>query len=146
MTAFLVAAAVTAVFALVLAVRASANVRACAICAGVSVTWTALLAARALGVSVDPVLVAVLVGESATGAMYLLERKLPERLHIFKLPFLLTVTLAAYAALDADGGRTWAPYAFLAALWTAFGLVHALRRGTRGRVIAARLIECCKNW
>lgn len=74
--------AIVSVFILTGAVRLVGKMlewRICAICAGVSLTWLWLLAARWLGYSIDPIVPAVLMGGSVVGAAYQLENKLPPR-------------------------------------------------------------------
>lgn len=50
--------------------------RICPICVGVSGTWLSLLAARAAGLPVDPVLIGILMGGSVVGIAYRAERYL----------------------------------------------------------------------
>ena len=84
---------VAGLFLLFLGVQQLTSVRVCALCAAVSVTWLVLLALYLLGYVTAPIVIAVLMGESVTGVFYLLERKTSERLHLFRLPALLTLTL-----------------------------------------------------
>ena len=51
--------------------------RVCAICAGVSITWMWIVAARIFGYAIDSVVPAVLMGGSVVGLAYQLETKLP---------------------------------------------------------------------
>lgn len=53
------------------------KIRICPICVVVSGTWIALLVARYLGYPVDLTLIAMLMGGSAVGISYTLEKKLP---------------------------------------------------------------------
>ena len=57
--------------------RAVAKARVCPICAGVSATWAWLLVARAMGVAVDPVPLALLIGGSAVGGADWIASRLP---------------------------------------------------------------------
>ncbi|MDP1719094.1 MAG: hypothetical protein Q8L24_01575 [bacterium] len=49
----------------------------CPICAGVSGTWLWLLIAYFIGIPIDPVLPAMLMGGSVVGVMYQIEKRLP---------------------------------------------------------------------
>ncbi len=138
-----VTVAVAALFAVMLALR-SLGLRLCAICASVTLTWAVLLALYRLGLFPYPSVVALLMGESVVGLYFLVERRAREDLLVFRLPFLLTLTLAAYALLGQ--GPVLAPLAALAAIWAVFAAVHAGRTRGRARALAARLIACCKNW
>lgn len=62
---------------LTLAVNRWRRLKICPICAGVSLTWILLLVARELGGEIDPVVLALLLGASAAGSAYWLEKKLP---------------------------------------------------------------------
>ena len=117
----------------------------CAMCAAVSGSWFAMLAMRAGGVTIDPLLIGVLMGESVTGIVYLAERTTAERHHVFRMPLLLTLTLVSYVLLGASGAAEPVAYGVLGTIWSAFGLI-ALGRDGRARKYADRLIACCKDW
>lgn len=144
-TLFVALAAITTLFLTLLAVKNASRLRYCVMCAGVSLTWIGLLAASRLGVAVDPTIVALLVGQSVVGTYYLAERRLPERFHIFRLPFLLTMTAAAAALLGALTA-TASVLLLLVAAWAAFGFVFAYRQDARVRAFAGRVVACCRDW
>ncbi|MFA4831196.1 MAG: hypothetical protein WC862_05270 [Patescibacteria group bacterium] len=139
-------AAITAIFIAILIVKKITRSQICAICAGVSLTWIALLAGHWLGwLAIDPLLIAVLMGQSVVGLYYLLERKFAERWGLFRLPFLLSCTFATYLLLGYHGGFLGAVI-FVAALWTMFGLLFLFRGSPRWQKIAKQIAACCKNW
>lgn len=134
-----------ALFILFIALRSIFNIKICALCAAVSTTWILLLALLYTGKEIDPILIGILMGGSAVGLMYYLEDKLPERYHIFKFPFLITLILLIYLLLaqDTDNSRL---YIGLASLWAVFIALYFLRHRKNFKGTAKRLIECCKNW
>lgn len=74
----------------------------CAICATVSLTWIALLIAKYFGYVVDNIIIAILMGESITGIMYLFEdyaKRKNKKLVILKVFIILLGTLIVYWVL-----------------------------------------------
>jgi len=74
----------------------------CAICAAVSLTWMALLLAKFFGYAVDDIIIAILMGESITGIMYLFEdyaNRKNKKLIILKVLIILLGTLIVYGVL-----------------------------------------------
>lgn len=124
-------------FLFVLFILLPPALKVCALCASISVTWVTLLALFYIGKSIDPVSIGILMGGSIVGAMYFLERKLPESYQVFKLPFFLTLFSMAYLVLG--GFFIFQPFIILIVLWI---MVVALKH----KGIRKRMIECCKNW
>lgn len=123
--------------------------RWCSMCAAVSGTWLVLLVLWSLGKVNDPVLIAVLMGESVVGGMYLFERMARragrEALLIFRFPLVLAGTLAVYAVLGVRSGLAVATVITLVVWLVAVGLyVYRTKEAVRGTV--KKLIACCKNW
>lgn len=137
-------ASVTALFAVLLAAKAAIGRRFCVICASVGTTWLGLLIALRAGAFADRTTVALLMGQSVVGIYYLAEKRLSERYHVFRLPFLLTLTAAAAAALGMPLGLG-TPF-LLAALWACFAFVFALRHLPSARALADRVVACCRDW
>lgn len=135
----------TTLFILFIALRSIFKMHICALCAAVSTTWILLLALLYTGKEIDPILIGILMGGSAVGLMYYLEDKLPERYHIFKFPFLITLILLIYLLLaqDAGGSRF---YIDLTSLWAVFIVLYFLRHRQIFEGAIKQLIECCKNW
>lgn len=73
--------------------------RVCAICAGSAGTWLILLVLRALGITVDATVIAVLTGGSAVGIAYQGEKMLlpGKNQLLWKMLFIPIGFLAAYA-------------------------------------------------
>jgi hypothetical protein len=136
---------VTSVFAILLAAKSFLRIKICPLCAGVFLTWTALLAMSWLGYAVDRTIVAVLVGESVVGLYHLAEKKFKAEWGVFRLPFLLSLTLVAFLLLGADR-RPLPAAAFLAILWLIPAAAYAWRHKPAGRELMKKLIACCRDW
>ncbi len=144
--AFYVFAAITALFFTLLLLKTliKSKSRLCVICASVSITWIALLALYWKGYFENTVLLGMLMGQSVTGIFYLVEKKTKKELHVFRLPFLLTLTFAFYSLLTLQGNLKTA--ALVSALWAAFLLLFIYRKNSKANAVVKKLIECCKNW
>ncbi len=121
------------------------NKRFCAICAAVSLTWIALLIPYWSGLFRDGILVALLLGQTILGVFYLVEKKVPEKLLVFRLPFLLTLIALGYSLLVPVGGSVWIVL-FIAILWTVFILFYASKKNKVMGSFVKRMVKCCKEW
>ena len=147
MIIFLAFASIAVLTAFAFAIRRLARVPLCPICAGVAGTWAWLLLASWYGVSMDPVLPALLMGGSVVGITYQLER----RIRPGHSPLLMKAVLMPLGFLAA--------YALLARVWplglaAAVGIVAASAfflfppraapggHGTRERLVK-ELDDCC---
>lgn len=72
----LVSASILAIAALAGVARRVFGLSLCPICFGVAGTWSWMLVARYLGLAVETTMLPILLGGSAVGAAYLLEKKL----------------------------------------------------------------------
>lgn len=117
----------------------------CVICTSVSTTWIALLLLHWLGKFDQPLIIAVLMGQSIVGLYYFLEDRTKEQFHIFRLPLLLTLTLAALVMLGVDTDLVYSA-SLLAALWAGLSLLFFYRQHPKTRVVVDRIIACCKDW
>lgn len=133
-----------ALFAFFLAFRLLTGIKICALCAAAASTWLVLLVLFFINQSADPVLIAVLMGGSVVGLMYLLVDKLPERFGIFKLPFFLTGVSLTYVILI---GRLELSAGLVLGLLWLLSIILFISRGESnlGRW-AQKIIACCKNW
>ncbi len=147
MIIFLAFASIAVLTAFAFAIRRLARVPLCPICAGVAGTWAWLLLASWYGVSMDPVLPALLMGGSVVGITYQLER----RIRPGHSPLLMKAVLVPLGFLAA--------YALLARLWplglaASVGIIAASAffllpsrgtpggHGTRERLVK-ELEQCC---
>ncbi|HIH13156.1 MAG: hypothetical protein QT02_C0004G0053 [archaeon GW2011_AR9] len=115
----------------------------CAICIAVSGTWIILLILWWLGWFENTIIIALLMGQSITGIFYLLEKKVPERWTFFRLPFITSLLIIAYAALKGDIGYA---LMFISLLWLLFGLIFAYQQNAPVKTMVKKIIECCKRW
>lgn len=135
---------ISALFALFLAIKDIVKWKICAICLGVSATWAIMLALYWLDIFKDPLVLGVLMGQSILGVYYLLEKKVSEELHVFRLPFFLTATFIALLLLKAQ--MDIYVVIFLAGIWAIFGLVYAGRKKDGTGIFFKKIIACCRDW
>lgn len=88
----------------------------CAICAAVSLTWLSLLVLWLAGLKIEPIIIAILMGQSIVGIMYKSEEYFKKReLSKFWLVRILMITLG-----------TLLVYFLLKQLWTLFTTIVGL--------------------
>ncbi len=143
--AVLVLSVIVVLFAVLLTVKSITRWKFCVICVSVSITWIALLALYWLGLFKHPVIIAVLMGQTIVGLYYFLEKRTAQEFHIFRLPLLLTMTLAAFIALGVSTDLATG-MGLMALLWTALSLLYLYRRNPKTKLVVDRIIACCKDW
>jgi hypothetical protein len=141
----LVLLVIAVLFVGLLIIKSITKWKFCVICTSVSVTWMALLVSYWLEIFDQPVIIAVLMGQSIVGVYYFLENKTDEELHVFRLPLLLTLTLATFAALGVTTDLVYG-LGLLAALWVVLSLLYLYRQNPKTRIVVDRIIACCKDW
>ena len=114
----------------------------CAICGAVVLTWLALLILYWLGIFQNKIILALLIGESALGIFYVVERKVREKLKIFRLPFLLTLIFLAYLLLEIPKDII-IDIIFLIIIWIVFILIYLYRGNRKTKRIIKKLVKCC---
>jgi len=142
---FLIVSLIIAVFVGSLIVQSVTKKTFCALCVSVSLSWAIFLAVALFTQWFDPKILAVFMGTSITGILYVVEKKIPPRLNIFKMPFFLSLALTAYALV----GLVSAPVPLMllmGSLWLITGFIYLFQTHPRLKHIATRLIECCKNF
>lgn len=137
--------AIAILFAFLLLIKNFTTWRFCVLCVAVSLTWIGLLILRELGYVDQPLVLGVLMGESAFGAYHLADKKAPPAWHVFRLPFLLTATSIALVVLS-PSVPLGLLIIFLASLWIVIAVIFVQRDHDRLHTIAKRLIACCKDW
>ncbi|PIR97474.1 MAG: hypothetical protein COT91_01120 [Candidatus Doudnabacteria bacterium CG10_big_fil_rev_8_21_14_0_10_41_10] len=136
---------IIALFFLLLAVKSLFKGKFCVICSSISFTWATYLVLNKLGYFQDTVLLGILMGQTVVGIYYLIDRKIKEDLRIFRLPFILSLTLAAYFTLNPV--KEGLPvFLLLVILWVVFILTYTFRRQSGFGGFVKKIIECCKNW
>lgn len=137
--------AIAGLFGLLLAAKQIAkNLKYCAICLAVSLTWLSLLVLFWSDVFDDQVLVAVLMGQSSLGLYYLFEKHVPKELLVFRLPLLITLALVAYSLLTLSLALDAVIIAV--GLWLVIGVLYGMRANPEIKNKVKALIECCSGW
>lgn len=116
----------------------------CAICASVTTTWITLLVLFQAGFAIDPLVIGILMGGSGVGAMYLLEKKLEENYHLFRLAFLATVIALTYLLIAERIAVE--SIVVLLLLWLASLGLFLKRDSQSFQKVVSKIIQCCKNW
>lgn len=137
--------AVSLLFFSLLFIKEKTRRQFCVICASISSAWLIFLALHFLGYFKDMIILGILMGQSITGIYYFAEKKTKEKLHLFRLPFLLTLTLVVYAVIG-NQNEISSIIIFVIVLWVIFAGLYGYRnRGSVGK-FSKKIIECCKNW
>jgi len=117
--------------------------KVCAICAAVSTTWLSLLVLYFLGIFEDKIIIAILAGQSIVGVYYLMEKKVSERLLVFRLPFLLTLT--AFIYLIFSGLEYIIGIALLLTfIWAVMALFWLYSSNPKLNKLVNKIVECCR--
>ncbi|PIZ76056.1 hypothetical protein COY05_02645 [Candidatus Peregrinibacteria bacterium CG_4_10_14_0_2_um_filter_38_24] len=144
---FLIFGSITILFLLFIIFRAFLKIRVCALCASVGLTWVALLTLYRLNLFNNPLLIALLIGNSVVGLYYLVEKKISEKFHVFRLPFFLTLLLVGYSLIGIfDFAEIASSIVLVLGLWGVFGLMYFYRNNSRFKSSVSHIIDCCKNW
>ena len=141
----LIIIAITALFFVLLAIKGRTKRNFCVLCASISITWLVLFILYWLGYYENTLILGILMGESITGIFYLAEKNIRKEFHLFRLPFILTLTLMAYVLL-ATSVPAVSVIVYLAALWALFIIFYISRLQGRISQLVKKIIECCKNW
>ena len=115
----------------------------CPICAGVFLTWVALVGAYFAGYGIDPVIPALLMGGSAVGVAYQLEKKLGRlsantRL-LWKTFFIPAGFVVAYAVLE----QSWTVVLLALVFMFLISLAPLPSRGESARALEKKMEDCC---
>ena len=117
--------------------------KVCAICAAVSATWLSLLGLYLLGKFEDKIIIAILAGQSVVGIYYFLEKKVSEKLLVFRLPFLLTLTAVIYLIFSGIKyviGLTL----LLIFIWIVMAFLFIYSSNPKLNALVNKIVECCK--
>ncbi|MBI5389645.1 hypothetical protein HZB01_04685 [Candidatus Woesearchaeota archaeon] len=147
----LVFVGITGMFLMLLLVKellpAEIKQRFCVLCSSVFVVWVALLILLRIGFFQNPILIALLIGQTTIGLFYLIEHALEnkyKRYLLFRLPIYLTLTLIAYLIINP---REVAGAVVVAGgVWTLLGLVYLYQQIPRLNTFVNKVVECCKRW
>lgn len=132
---------ITLIFTLAVLARNKLNLRICAMCVSIAITWLGLLLLYKLSRFHDPILLAILMGQSISGLFYTLKDRVPKELRIFTLPFFLTLTAIFYALVTSK--LVVPAFVLLAVLWTAGWLIFTSRNDPGKKDLANATMDCC---
>jgi len=82
------------------------------------------------------------MGQTIVGVYYLAEKHVPRQLLVFRLPFLLTMTLIAYSVLNWRSSLLPVFWLVLT-LWVLGQLILSYRSDPIRPSLAKKLIDCC---
>ena len=135
---------ITVLFFIVLIVAKKLDVKMCAICGGILLTWIGLFALYRAGYFKDAVLLALLMGQSITGAYYFIKKRVARALQIFTLPFMLTLLALAYFSINWTQSVT-IPLSALLVLWIVAYIIFAYRNDPGKKMVADAMMHCCED-
>lgn len=127
-----------------LVVKALTGLRVCLICGAVFGTWLVLLLLYHGGYYANTTIIALLVGQSIVGGIYLLRSRLPDQFDVFLLPALLTATVGGYMLLRPELLVYSIEIVILA--WIATSVLYAHRENERISAIVHEIKTCCRDW
>lgn len=137
--------AISILFVVFLIVKEALRRQLCVLCASIAATWIVALVLFWKGLFQDRFLLGLLMGQSITGAYYLVDRwKGNTAAGIFRLPFVLTL-IVLFASL-VNGREVSGAAAVAGVMWSLMLLIFALRKNEGVKRVAERIIQCCKNW
>ena len=146
MNVLIVMVSIVIAFPILFAIKELSRKYFCVICASVSVTWFLLVVLFRLGYFTDPVIVALLMGESVLGIYYLVEKRVPDMFLLFRLPFLLTLTALMYLLLMGIFDGVLYVVLLLGLLWGGTFVIYSWQSNAYARTVIKKMIACCRGW
>lgn len=136
---------ILALFLLILLVKSLLNSKnICAICSSIFLSWIFLLILFYANKFTNQIIISILIGMSITGIYYLAEKKVNEKLTIFRLPFISSLIYFGYFLITLS--FQFNAIIFILALWFAFFLLYLFKENPALKSFANKLVECCRNW
>lgn len=141
---FIALGVLTALFLLLVTIRSVSDRTFCVLCVSVSGTWLFLLGLFFIGRYEEPIIIALLIGQSIVGVYYRLQATLPDRFEIFTLPYILTATVGGYLLLST---ANWSTILIaLGIVWLVASLGYYYRENQTLRTYFDAVIACCRDW
>jgi hypothetical protein len=137
--------AIIALFVLLLILKSLTKLKFCVICISISITWIGLVVLYWMDLFNNPIFLGILIGQSIVGFYYFLEKRMPEKFHLFRLPFLLSLTLFGYSLIETPD-KALSIISLLGIVWAILILMYYYRTKTSMRSVVDKLIACCKDW
>ena len=131
-------------FAVLVTIKSFIRKEFCAICTSVTITWIVLLIAYMTRILNDQIIIGILIGQTIHGAYTILTKK--EKMKIYSLPILLTLTTIGYALITRSIPNQFIVLTILTTMWAFALLLNAHIYNPKIQKIAKNIINCCKNW
>lgn len=131
-------------FVFYMIVKSGFHIKFCVLCAAISTTWLGLLWLYKLGRFNDPVILALLMGQSITGIFYMVESRVTRELRIFTLPFFLTLIAVFYYFIKGFHGSL-PVFSILLILWLMGYAIFASRNDPGKKPLVETVINCCQD-
>ncbi len=136
--------AITGLFISGLIAKKLLSLKICLICGSVVVTWMTLFVLYRAGYFHDPVLLSLLMGQSVTGLFYFTEKRVPQVLRVFTLPFFLTLTVIFYYMITPTKDIFPALFVLLG-LWVVAYTLFAWRNDSGKKQLTDAVMHCCED-
>lgn len=136
--------AILGLFIFLLFIKEITKLRFCVICVSISSTWLILLLLYWFGYFDNMLLVAILMGESSLGVYYLLEKRVKEKFHLFRLPFLFLLVYIVYSLINLS--IEIQTLLTLLIIWVLFFIIFMYKTNPKIKKVTNKIIECCKDW
>ncbi len=136
---------ILSVFTLLLILKPFLKKEFCVLCVAVSLTWMGLLFSFWLELIEDQVIIALLMGQTTVGIFYLIEKKVKEKLLLFRLPFLLTMILLTYFLL-LPAKSSLAPFMVVVVTWIITLGMYLHQTNSKINKAIKKIVECCQRW
>ncbi len=111
----------------------------CALCTAVAITWLGFLLAFYKNVFHDKVIIALLLGGTVVGILYVLWKKYK----FFLLPIFLTLVAMAYSIIEKFEKNA---LFFVIFVWFLFFIIFLFKKNKFIKKSINKIIACCRNW
>lgn len=136
--------AITVLFVILFILKSLIKKEFCVICGAVFITWVSLLILFKLNYFNNQIILAILLGESALGIYYLIDKKL-ELAKVFRLPLILTLITMAYSLISVPDDLIRV-LIFLTITWLLFIIIYSYKSNDKVKILIDKLVKCCKEW
>lgn len=116
----------------------------CVLCAATVGVWLTLLILSLMGLFGNTVILAILMGGSCVGIVYMFEKHASRNSQIFKFPLYLTLVVAVYSVLQ--WSFVTSAIALVVLLWILSAVLFFGQKYPALKVWGEKIIACCKNW
>jgi len=135
---------ISLLFFLLLGVKRIVGLRFCVMCLSVGITWFTMLILYRMGEPINSSLLALLIGMSITGVYYLVEKNTSEKMHLFRVPFIVSLIYAGYYIINLS--FSFNALLILLIIWLIFGVIFIAKDKKGARSFVENIIACCRDW